>query len=156
MDLTTFNTTIDEFTSSVRKLEEDLKVRASNLFKEAVKELFVFLPDVKAVTWTQYTPYFNDGDECFFRLNEVVYVTGAPEGEEVVDYAASNSPYELEDSDCAFTEYDLEKGSEKREIVKSFEKLLSSMENQLKATFGDHVQVIVSPDKVIVNEYDHD
>lgn len=28
------------------------------------------LPKVKSVVWDQYTPYFNDGDECLFGIQE--------------------------------------------------------------------------------------
>lgn len=31
--------------------------------------------------WTQYTPYFNDGDECVFNVYDINAFTGDPEGE---------------------------------------------------------------------------
>ena len=36
------------------------------LFKEAVKELFKEHPSLQSFSWTEYTPHFNDGDECVF------------------------------------------------------------------------------------------
>lgn len=34
---------------------------------ELLAPVFETYPDVKNVTWTQYTPSFNDGDPCTFR-----------------------------------------------------------------------------------------
>ncbi len=38
-------------------------------FKTAFDELFVKYPALKKVSWTQYTPYFNDGEECSFGVH---------------------------------------------------------------------------------------
>lgn len=50
-----------------------LRIEAANLakehFDEKSKELFEKYPDLIDFSWTQYTPYFNDGDECTFRVN---------------------------------------------------------------------------------------
>ncbi|MBM4707887.1 hypothetical protein GS982_01575 [Rhodococcus hoagii] len=39
-------------------------------FLDALDALFAF-PEVEAVRWEQYTPYFNDGDACEFGIREV-------------------------------------------------------------------------------------
>jgi hypothetical protein len=32
---------------------------------------------IKSISWNQYTPYFNDGDECTFSVhNDDIYVNG--------------------------------------------------------------------------------
>lgn len=36
------------------------------------------MPDILRVEWVQYTPYFNDGDECHFGVHEVNIVLFDP------------------------------------------------------------------------------
>jgi len=40
---------------------------AKTLFSD-LKEYINSLEGIAAVTWVQYTPYFNDGDPCTFRM----------------------------------------------------------------------------------------
>jgi len=42
---------------------------AKGLFTEMSTELFNENPTLMGFGWTQYTPYFNDGDVCTFRCN---------------------------------------------------------------------------------------
>ena len=37
-------------------------------FPAMFKELFDKYPNVSSIGWVQYTPYFNDGDECTFSV----------------------------------------------------------------------------------------
>ena len=40
-------------------------------------KIFDTFPEVKSVSWTQYTPYFNDGEECTFSAHiDYFYVNG--------------------------------------------------------------------------------
>jgi hypothetical protein len=41
------------------------------------------VPGVEAIRWTQFTPYFNDGDECSFGVHEIRIKI---EGAELEDY----------------------------------------------------------------------
>lgn len=38
--------------------------------EQAFKDFFVANPQIESIYWTQYTPYFNDGDICRFRIND--------------------------------------------------------------------------------------
>ena len=50
------------------------KTEVATKFKNALelfsKDFFKLVPLVKRIEWTQYTPYFNDGDSCEFSVNE--------------------------------------------------------------------------------------
>lgn len=47
-------------------------------FVTALDALLAF-PEVEAVRWEQYTPYFNDGDACEFRIYDAsVKLVGVP------------------------------------------------------------------------------
>ena len=61
-------------------VEVKAKIQAINeemreiLTKES-KELFGAVPGLGAVTWTQYAPYFNDGEPCIFRVNDPTFTS---------------------------------------------------------------------------------
>lgn len=79
----------DKIFESKRKYNEI----ARESFKDVYKTFFELCPDVQAVVWTQYTPYFNDGDECVFNVNQASFIVGGFDSEELVD------PYQYDDED---------------------------------------------------------
>lgn len=46
---------------------KQMEETAKGLFKEMSHELFTENPQLVSYSWTQYTPYYYDGDECVFR-----------------------------------------------------------------------------------------
>ena len=95
-----FNQLINE----QEELRKKFQTTAQELFKETTKEFFSDNPAITAVVWTQYTPYFNDGDTCEFSVNEPTF-TNAPdpenvrwgeyEGEEENVFAVENIRWEI-------------------------------------------------------------
>ena len=78
------------------KLEELRKAHMKELqgdFNQIIKLFFDECPKVQAVVWSQYTPYFNDGDECVFSVNEPCFVTKNFDRDDLLN------PYEYEDAD---------------------------------------------------------
>ena len=63
-------------------LRKEFQTQAQNAFKEVVKEFFNTNTGINLVTWTQYTPYFNDGEACEFSVGEA-YFSNAPSAEEI-------------------------------------------------------------------------
>ena len=47
-----------------------VRENGKRLVEDSFKLLFENYPDVEAVRWTQYTPYFNDGDTCTFSVHD--------------------------------------------------------------------------------------
>lgn len=89
-------------------------------FNEIIKLFFEECPKVQAVVWSQYTPYFNDGDECIFSVNEPYFITKNFDRDDLLD------PYEYEDDEeygCLkipsyVATWDLEIARDKAEIAK--------------------------------------
>jgi len=52
------------------KYQEEMRVNGLTALKEALAEFFDKYPEVETVQWTQYAPYFNDGDACVFSVND--------------------------------------------------------------------------------------
>lgn len=124
-------------------------------FKAALDVLFA-VDGVKAVVWTQYTPYFNDGDPCTFGINFTgVVVDPAPSGatsyETVDDEAGNEVP--------VFDTYDIRNapGAEAlARLMKNMEGDLDSYEDVFLKAFGDPARVIARPGGFTVEHYSHD
>lgn len=60
---------------------------------EKLDTLFAF-PEVEAVRWEQYTPYFNDGDVCVFNIHDAyIKFVGVDEGGECEDGFGDGKAY---------------------------------------------------------------
>jgi hypothetical protein len=109
-------------------------------------------PQVKAIKWAQYTPYFNDGEACTFGVSDFGFFFEGDEFEDLSHY----------DGELPWRGYSSEWdkaavcSSETYEACKSLARELGGMDDVLETLFGDHVSVTVTPDGVSVDEYDHD
>lgn len=63
------NSKIKELKEKIAALEKEAMEEYRILFVESSRELFEKYPYLERFSWTQYTPYFNDGDECTFGVN---------------------------------------------------------------------------------------
>jgi hypothetical protein len=57
---------LNEVQAQIDALTKEAREKSSELFTNGAKTLFEQYPMVESVHWTQYTPYFNDGEECTF------------------------------------------------------------------------------------------
>lgn len=138
---------LQELINKKKEYEETLKRDSQAAFKEYMKEFFDKNPNVEAVAWVQYTPYWNDGEPCYFGIGEVTF-------------KLKNEQYE-DDEDGYWDEYEKYtsiysmSGPEKKpckQLADDFE----TIEDVLEITFGDHVSVEVTRDEITVDEYSHD
>lgn len=119
--------------------------KAKAQLQPALLDVFNKHPEIVAFGWTQYTPYFNDGDTCEFSVGDL-YVTKDAE------VAEEDSLWDWDGVYRTMGGY----SEDEIKTLTSLEKILSSNEELLQVAFGDHVQVIVTPLGVDVEEYDHD
>ena len=169
----------DEFNNLLaeqRQLTAKFQAIAQEMFKGLTKEFFVKNPGITAVRWTQYTPYFNDGDECVFSVN-TPYVTNCPldqlddltkwgeyEGDDENIFSINNITWVME-TDSSYWQKDkklinalvAENQIDVQSVVQFTEAIVDSeMEDIMRATFGDHVMVTATRDGFDVEECDHD
>lgn len=64
-----------EFEAKRKALQEELRLG----FPEMFKEVFENYPEIHRFSWVQYTPYFNDGEECTFSVGDI-NAFGGPDG----------------------------------------------------------------------------
>lgn len=105
-------------------------------FPELLKSAFDKHPTVEKVTWRQYTPYFNDGDECTF---------GASLGYDDLDINGTNY-------------WDEEEREKVKPMYEDFATILIEIPEEFyKDLFGDHMEVTVNRDGTVeTEEYEHD
>lgn len=167
------NTLQDEFDKLLeeqRELRARFQVKAQELFKQTTKEFFDKNPGITAVIWTQYTPYFNDGDTCEFSVHDP-YFTNANE-EQMEDITRWGEYEGNEEGVWSEAEYVLTSTGEyasnhRAEMnlqgidvasISRFSRLLQSseMEEVLQETFGDHVRIVATRNGFNIDDCDHD
>jgi hypothetical protein len=127
------------------------------MFKELMKNFFIEFPEVKCVGWTQYTPYFNDGDTCEFSVNDAYFVTDEKFTQESIE--GIGSAYELEEFEhLEFYRYGRgESDNTPLKIAcKEFSKLICTNDDLMLQIFGDHSSVFLLPGEIVTTEFEHD
>lgn len=140
-----------ETVARLRKTMDDARAEAKNAFLAELKSIFTRHPEIKVITWVQYTPYFNDGDACEFSIGEI----NAANYEDISHYGE----WEGEDEEPAdlkvFTEWRSNyKIQDLDDLIKFMQSSLG--EEILEFAFGDHVSVRVTPSGVSIDDYDHE
>ena len=164
---------INKGVAEINEIREELMNKLRPKFQDIFTSVFDNYPMVEKLQWQQYTPYFNDGEECIFRVNDLCVILD----EDLMDddwYYESAFP--LYDSMIRRygtdeeSEWDKERWSNLIKAFGSYEKVIefneffagvsSSFEgipdDMMKQLFGDHAQVTVTKDAITVDEYDHD
>lgn len=129
------------------ELTKQLESEAVAILRPLLEGFLKDHPSIEALKWRQYTPYFNDGNECTFRVDEL-YVKSVDGDEDDGDYG-----------DGFITLYSPEETGVpllSAEAVIALGSALSANEEACLAAFGDHVEVIVTRDGIEVEEYSHD
>jgi hypothetical protein len=162
-----------ELQKQIKEARKKIKVEAQSIIKGVFDEFFEKHPNVYAIGWTQYTPYWQDGEECTFRVNEIKLFLSKDSQEEDEDdyhegdqellrdrayYAKDGDQEELAKIDAKIAQaggIDAYKA-----IVKDFgvvTKILEAIENEyMEMLYGDHVSVLYTKKGVKVEEYDHE
>lgn len=120
---------------------------AQTLVKPVLQTFMQEHPNIKALGWAQYTPYFNDGDPCIFHLHGM-HASATEDRDDDLHGDGWHEIYGDEPED----------GFDKRDWIdiNELEKALGGMEEELQSVFGDHVRVLVTARGVDVDEYEHD
>lgn len=154
---------VKEKQAEIDKLKKELHKKSEQAFFEGAKKIFESCPDLKSVSWTQYTPYFNDGDTCEFSVH--------------TDYLEINGDYDdrsgilsptivVNRGTWSNTSRTYENRVEKpnpdynqplAEAVDKVHQFLNVFnEDFYKDQFGDHVKITLTPEGVDTEEYEHE
>lgn len=158
---------IEEYSLASAVFNEKMKGAFDGIFKT----FFEFYPEIAAVKWNQYTPYFNDGEPCEFCVGEFSFYDKKNGNGEILDadYADGDgdtiykkpSEYLRQYPEYAyvFTAFN-EATARHREVaagVEELEDILLSIPDEIYlAAFDDHVTVVATKDSIEAEEYSHD
>lgn len=154
--LADYDKKVEELNAAKKKMQEELAKQMEPLFVEFFKNN----PKIGQIAWTQYTPYFNDGEPCVFNVHEHHFVpTKFIEEDEDYDYQEAPSLW----SSVGFSDYEAkefkEAGLTEEEIarVEAFGKFLNKIpEDIYEGVYGDHAEIVATINGVTVEEYSHD
>lgn len=175
---------IQELLKEIEESQKKILERSKVVFKDVSQEIFEEYPSLESFSWVQYTPYFNDGDECVFgvhadsdygiEINETSvddYEGDGPDwetDEELGGYFLKSSGEKLGNDynsikglDWNDWEHRYVYSSKKWPDLTGIHNIISTFigtfdEQTLKIMFGDHAKVVVYRDRVEVDEYDHE
>lgn len=119
----------------IKRLREEANEKSKKAFHDSLGAIFDAHPIMTSFGWNQYTPYFNDGDECKFSANI-----------DEPDINGENSWNWPDDHDKAL---DAAETAVSR-FLECFD------DEDFKAMFGDHVEVVVTREGIEATEYSHD
>lgn len=121
-------------TEAANSYKNTIKDTGESIIRKVLQHFFEKCPDVESVTWDQYTPYFNDGDACYFSYNRI----SAHSFRDSVYHPrkGSSNPIEVELS-----------------LVDEF---LRRLNDELQVIFGDHSTITATRDEITVVECEHE
>lgn len=124
-----------------RRQDELLQIASQN-FKEATRIVFEACPEIAAIRWKAYIPYFNDGEPCVYRICDPLY-------------KLASQPSDGADRD-GFEEMPVVSPETDR-ITMIYHGFICSMKKQMQEMYGDNVKITVTPTDIQVDSYtDHD
>lgn len=147
---------IKKLNEAVQESKRKIEAEAKEAFKAAFADFFAKRPDVLAFRWTQYAPYFNDGEPCTFSRHDIAVAMDS-------ESARALLAKEREDDEC-FSPDDAEadgvftntwSGPPIDPEVKSFIKDLESVGDEVYEVLGEGL-VNVTRDGVFVADYSHE
>ncbi len=147
----------------VSKIKKEIQKESENIFNQYCEDIFKSSDLLESFSWSQYTPYFNDGSPCIFSAN--------------TDYIKLNGQY-VDESDwfqekniTNYGKWDQKSktyvGREEvdnpnynkglAELADKIRDFLSSFDDDFYVNkFGDHCEITVTKDGISVDEYDHE
>lgn len=169
-DISTILSTYNEARDTLRKVTAEQLLPA---FADALRKV----PEVKCLTWTQYTPYFNDGEPCTFGVHvdvsescrSVMPPPDALGGWEVVaGERPPAGPPDSEDEDEAYFCYEFkdsvfgwsaegEDNKRAQERAHEVVRFVDSLPEEIMArVLGDGVRVFAWEGGILTTGYQHD
>ena len=134
-----FSSLIDSHKEYKNKFEKQAK---ADLMDEFGK-LFNAYPQVSAIRWNQYTPYFNDGDACVFGVGSIEVLIEAVKG------------FNGRSGWCSSYQIKTKKLSD---AIDEISRGVQAIPEIMQQAFGDHAECSIErgSTEIVVEEFEHD
>jgi len=153
---------LKELQNKLEKVKKEIKEEFALEFKKETSKYFEKYKWLKEISWSQYTPYFNDGDSCEFSVNAETTINGCTlYSKELYNESYTTILMDDEDIDEFIKKCDndssiIEEYLELSVLVDKLMQFLSNNSDIALELFGDHVKVSIQGDGVFTEEYEHD
>lgn len=140
---------IEEFQKLRDQYKKALSQNGKELMAEAFRTVFDENPNLIKIQWTQYTPYFNDGDPCIFSRKVMNYYFSSLEEKDEDDEDEGIPLYSMN--------YKVSSKSKDYEVYRAVIPSLEKFENTISRTFDDSIfeEVFGNDQKVIATRADN-
>lgn len=152
-----FVTDLNSSVIELLKMKEEMQAKMKAQLDATVKNFFKVVPKMKAITWVQYSPYFNDGDECIFHVRSVSVLNFVPKyfSRYYQDDLAEDNRHTIILSDYDNVNEDL-LSAEEIEACTAIQNFISNNEDFMYDLYGNHVSIRITENGAEVSDYDHD
>lgn len=152
-----FVTDLNDSAAELLTMKQEMQAKMKAQLVHIVKNFFNVVPKMKAITWVQYSPYFNDGDECIFHVRSVSVLNFEPEYFSRYyedDLSQENKEAIVVGEYSNFNEQLL--SAEELKACKAVQDFISNNEDLMHDLYDNHASVILTANGAKVDEYDHD
>jgi hypothetical protein len=174
-------TKISEANERINELKKQVQKELQAEFSGALNELFDTYPFVKSLSFTAYTPFFNDGDTCEYNVhhdncefNGYDEYKDEPQGDGVNVLRLARKTIYVEEPNPGYDPLNLGWGSHRnkthwvkkpnpdfnplyKEAVDAFREALAVVDDDnWMDMVGDHVKVTITRNGIETDEYSHD
>lgn len=152
----------------LNEFKAEFAEKAKKALKDEFKSFFNDYPEIGSILWVQYTPYFNDGDECLFSVKEIEFHNFNEDGSIYTTYECGENCLHHSLLATKLGEWDRQSGSFKNPVqlephLEEFVQRMSNLtglchglKDMMKDIFGDHCKVVATRDGFQVEEFNHD
>ncbi len=160
---------------SARKIFKENKLKNTEILRQVIGSIKLLITKndmISSISWTQYTPYFNDGSTSEFNVQSVEIGLTELGAHELNSHGINkyyNEQWAIDETyplhvikDALENITDIlnfKHTSNTIELIKTLEKVeqfLYDSADELKIAFGDHSRIVVDNGGIAVDMYDHD
>ncbi len=154
---------LKESQKKISEIKKEIVEKSSSLIEDFSKNVFLKYPKLESFGWTQYTPYFNDGDTCVFSANTDYLMINGEYAEESNWYSETNvinwGNYDRVNKTYVGRVEEPNKNYNKElfEACEEIRNFLCNFDNDFyMSKYGDHASITVTPLGVNIEECEHD
>lgn len=150
-------TNLKEVAAKLNDLKKEYSELAKKEIFNSIKEFFEAYPEVYAIRWEQYTPYFNDGDACTFSVGDAEYFLTEEDLDNGDGFGDYWTPLKMKEDEIVALEISRDRLKVVSDAFIELQKNLSSIDDDVYlGIFGDHAQITATKDGIECDEYFHD
>lgn len=140
----------EELERAIAPLQEKIRETIKLGMVNAVTMFFDKFPKVRTIYWSQYIPYFNDGDPCVFSVGDICF---NPCEHEEIEFPHWGDDQD-EDENADFSSYGKNASPELIAAMNEFEKFLHGIDDYLEERYGANAFIKLHRDGDWFEEYE--